>query len=279
MVCTPDPGAVAVSGGLDVVVGRGLDAVASADTVLVTGTAARDRGDPRIREAIGSAAASGERIASICTGAFVLAQAGLLDGRAATTLWILSHEFTRRFPAVDLRRDVLFVEDGPILTSAGLSAGMDFVRTWCGLITAPPSRATARLVAAAPARPGKVPQIVEAPLPPERGTALAATRARALTRLREPLTLADLARHAKASVRTLTRRFPAERGTSALQWMLRQRVDRAREVLETTGSPLAQAARHGGLGSADSLRHHLLQRTGITPSTCRTTYARPPYGT
>ncbi|MGA4544898.1 GlxA family transcriptional regulator [Uniformispora flossi] len=278
-VCTPEPGIVAASGSLDVVVGRGLEAVETADTVLVTGTGAREHADPRVLEALRSAAAAGKRIASICTGAFVLAQAGLLDGRAATTFWVMSQEFTRRFPDVELRRDVLFVEDGPILTSAGLSAGMDLclhmVRSDYGAAVA---HTTARLVVAAPSRPGGQPQIVETPLPPERGTALAATRAWALTRLDEPLTLADLARHAGTSVRTLTRRFHAETGTSPLQWLLHQRVDRAREILETTDLPLEQVARQSGFGTADSLRHHLVQRVGVTPSTYRTAYARPAYG-
>ncbi|MDI2127532.1 GlxA family transcriptional regulator [Yinghuangia seranimata] len=279
VVCTPEPGEVATTGGLGVVVAHGLDAAADADTVLVTGTGARHNADPRVLDLLRVAAADGRRIASICTGAFVLAQAGLLDGRAATTFWVMSGEFARRFPAVELRRDVLFVDDGQVLTSAGLSAGMDLclhiVRTDYGAAVA---NATARLVVAPPARPGAQAQFIQSPLPPERGAALADTRAWVLTRLHEPLTVADMAAHASTSVRTLTRRFQAETGTSPLQWLLHRRVDRALEILETTDLPLDRVARQSGLGSADSLRKHLVQRVGLTPSAYRTAYARWPHG-
>ncbi|MCF2528974.1 GlxA family transcriptional regulator [Yinghuangia soli] len=278
-ICTADPGVVAASGSLDVVVSRGLDAVAAADTVIVTGTGARVDADPRVLDALRAAAAAGRRIASICTGAFVLAQAGLLDGHRATTFWLMSGEFARRFPQVELRPDVLFVEDRQMLTSAGLSAGIDLclhmVRSDYGAAVA---NNVARLVVAAPVRPGGQAQFIETPLPPERGSELAATRAWALERLHEPLTLADLAAHGRTSVRTLTRRFQAETGASPLQWLLHQRIDRAREILETTDLPLEQVARTSGLGTADSLRRHMLRRIGLPPSAYRAAFTRSPYG-
>ncbi|MET9960597.1 helix-turn-helix domain-containing protein [Streptomyces sp. NPDC006326] len=271
-ICTADPGVVEAAIGVDVVVGRGLDAVEQADTVMVTGTGDRVRTDPRVLEALRTAAARGRRIASICTGAFVLAQAGLLDGRAATTFWTMSEEFARRFPAVEIRPDVLFVEDEGVLTSAGLSAGIDLclhmVRCDFGSAVA---NATARLVVAAPIRPGGQAQFIRTPLPPERGTSLTQTRAWALARLHEPTSLADLAGHAGTSTRTLTRRFRAETGLSPLQWLLHQRLDRAREILETTTLPMDQVAARSGLGTADSLRTHLLRQTGLTPSAYRAT--------
>ncbi|MEW2416266.1 helix-turn-helix domain-containing protein [Streptomyces sp. NPDC046866] len=270
-VCTPDPGVVKAMHGMDVVVPHGLRAIERADTVIVTGTGSRTGSDPRVLDALRAAATRGLRIASICTGAFVLAQAGLLDGRGATTFWAVSDEFRRLFPRVDVRPDVLFVEDGGVLTSAGMSAGIDLclhmVRGDHGAAVA---NATARLVVAAPVRPGHQTQFVQTPLPPERGTSLAATRAWALARLDEPTTLADLARHAGTSVRTLTRRFRAETGLSPLQWLLHQRLDRAREILETTALPMDQVAARSGLGTADSLRAHLHRHTGLTPTAYRT---------
>ncbi|WP_439677301.1 GlxA family transcriptional regulator [Embleya sp. MST-111070] len=274
-VCTADPGPVVGTGSLDIVVPHGLDTIDTADTVVVTGTGARADADPRILTALRTAGAAGKRVASICTGAFVLAQAGLLDGRAATTYWTMTDEFRRRFPAVDLRPDVLYVEDGPILTSAGLSAGIDLclhlIRTDHGAAIA---NTVARLVVAAPVRPGGQAQFIETPLPAENGVSLAETRAWALARLDHPLTLADLAAHANTSVRTLTRRFHAEAGLSPLQWLLHQRIDRARELLESTNLTMEQVAHNSGIGTTDSLRKHLLRRTGLTPSGYRAAFTR-----
>jgi transcriptional regulator GlxA family with amidase domain len=275
VVCTADPGVVAGTYSLGVTVHHGLDAVADADTVMVTGSGARDGADPRVLAALRHAAGAGRRIASICTGAFTLAQAGLLDGRGATTYWVYSEELSRRFPAVDVQPDVLYVEDGRILTSAGLSAGIDLclhmIRADHGAAVA---NTVARLVVFAPVRPGGQAQFIDSPLPAERGTSLAGTREWALGRLHEPLTLSDLAAHARTSVRTLTRRFHAETGLSPLQWLLHQRVQRARELLETTRLPMDQVAGHSGLGSADSLRQHLVRRLGLTPSAYRATFTR-----
>ncbi|MCX4802205.1 helix-turn-helix domain-containing protein [Streptomyces sp. NBC_01214] len=269
-VCTLVPGVVQARYGTDVVVPDGLEAVERADTVMITGTADREGPDPRVLDALRAAAARGARIASICTGAFVLAQAGLLEGRRATTFWSASAEFGRLFPEVELVPAVLFVEDGRVLTSAGMSAGIDLclhlVRRDYGAAVA---NATARLVVAAPVRPGGQAQFIETPLPPERGTSLVATRAWALARLHEPTTLAELARHAGTSTRTLTRRFRAETGLSPLQWLLHQRLDRACEILETTTLPMDQVAARSDLGTADSLRTHLTRHTGLTPSTYR----------
>jgi transcriptional regulator GlxA family with amidase domain len=274
-VCTPDPGMVVSTGSLDVVVPLGLEAIGSADTVIVTGTGARHDPDARVLAALRRAAHEGRRIASICTGAFVLAHAGLLDGRAATTYWLYSAEFRERFPLIDLRADVLYVEDGPILTSAGLAAGIDLclhmIRTDYGAAVA---NAVARLAVVAPVRPGGQAQFIETPLPPEKGTSLATTRAWALHRLNEPLTLRELATHAGVSTRTLTRLFHAETGLTPLQWLLHQRVDRARELLETTDLPMDRVAHQSGLATPDSLRKHLHRRTGLTPTTYRATFTQ-----
>lgn len=277
-VCAAEPGPVAANGSLHVSVAHGLDAVDDADTVMVTGTGARDDIDPRVLDALRRAHARGARTASICTGAFVLAAAGLLDGRPATTFWARTEEFARRHPKVTLRPDVLFVDDGDILTSAGLSAGLDLclhlIRLDHGAATA---NTAARLLVAAPVRPGGQAQFIAAPLPPDNGTtSLAATRAWALERLHEPLDRNALAAHANVSVRTLTRRFTAETGTTPLQWLLHQRLDRARQLLETTDLPVPRIAELSGLATPDSLRHHLTRHTGLTPTTYRTTFTHRP---
>jgi transcriptional regulator GlxA family with amidase domain len=277
-VCTAEPGGpVTAGGGLQIAVPHGLDAAAEADTVIVTGTAAReDDVDPRVLDVLRTAHGAGRRVVSICTGAFVLAEAGLLDGRPATTYWAKSAEFRARYPRVELRPGVLYVDDGRVLTSAGLSAGIDLclhlIRTDYGAATA---NAAARLVVAAPVRPGGQAQFIDSPLPPENGTSLAPTRAWALARLDQPLTRADLAAHARTSVRTLTRRFHAETGLSPLQWLLHQRINRAQELLETTDLPIPQVARLSGLSTPDSLRHHLARRTGLAPSAYRNAWHHP----
>ncbi|MEU8147906.1 helix-turn-helix domain-containing protein [Nonomuraea sp. NPDC048901] len=273
-VCTARPGPLPTVGGPDVVVADGLDALDGADTVLAVGSGG-EQAPPEVLDALRRAAAGGARIASLCTGAFVLAQAGLLDGRRATTHWGLADDLATRFPSIEVRPDVLFVEDGGIFTSAGAAAAIDLclhlVRLDYGAAVA---NAAARLAVVSPVRPGGQSQFIETPLPPERGTSLAPTRAWALEHLDRPLTLADLAGHAKISVRTLTRRFHAETGLSPLQWLLHRRVDRARELLETTELPMDQVAGKSGLGSADSLRKHLSNRAGLTPTAYRASFTR-----
>ncbi|WP_329180069.1 GlxA family transcriptional regulator [Streptomyces sp. NBC_01477] len=274
-LCTPEPGVVGTSGGADVVIRSGLEAVERADTVIVAGTGSSADPDPRVLAALRGAAAAGKRVASICSGAFLLAEAGLLDGRRATTYWTYTRAFADRYPAVDVQPDVLYVQDGQLLTSSGYAAGIDLclhiIRTDYGAAVA---NSVARHALVAPVRPGGQAQFTETPLPAETGTSFAETRAWAMTRLDQPLTLTDLARHAAVSVRTLTRRFHAETGLSPLQWLLHQRLERARELLETTRLPVDQVARASGLGTADSLRQHLLRRVGLTPSDYRSAFSR-----
>ncbi|NRQ37209.1 helix-turn-helix domain-containing protein [Nonomuraea sp. NN258] len=273
-VCTARPGTVPTVGGPDLVVTDGLDAMDGADTVMAVGSG----GEPapaEVLDALREAAAAGARVASLCTGAFVLAQAGLLDGLRATTHWGLAGDLAARFPAVEVQPDLLFVEDGGVYTSAGAAAAIDLclhlVRTDYGAAVA---NAAARLAVVPPVRPGGQAQFIETPLPPERGTSLAPTRAWALARLDRPLTLAELAAHANTSVRTLTRRFHAETGLSPLQWLLHRRIDRARQLLETTELPMDLVAAKSGLGSADSLRKHLVARVGLTPTAYRAGFSQ-----
>lgn len=273
--CTADPGVIDARGSLQVVVSSGLEAIEEADTVIVTGTGDRVDPDPRVLVALQKAAARGGRIASICTGAFVLAAAGLLDGRRATTYWVQSGALATRYPRVEVQPDVLYVEDGPIFTSAGAAAGIDLclhlIRKDFGAAVA---NTAARFTVVAPVRHGGQAQFIETPLPRENGRSLASTRAWALERLDAPLSLKDLSSHARMSVRTLTRRFQAETGLSPLQWLLHQRVERARELLESTDVSMDQVARLSGLGTADSLRRHVTRRLGLAPAAYRAAFTR-----
>ncbi|WP_405874222.1 GlxA family transcriptional regulator [Streptomyces sp. NBC_00005] len=275
VICAAEAGPVPTSGGLDLYVRDGLEAVREADTVVVAGTGAPYEPDPRIVAAVREAADAGKRIASLCTGAFQLAEAGLLQGRRATTYWAHAEELRRRYPQIDLQGDVLYVQDGPYVTASGYAAGIDLclhvIRTDYGAAVA---NEVARLALVAPVRPGGQTQFTHTPLPPERGHACSDTRGWAMRNLDKPLTLTDLARHAGISVRTLTRRFHAESGVSPLQWLLHQRIERARELLETTTLPMDQVARACGLGTADSLRAHVIRRTGLTPSAYRAQFTR-----
>jgi transcriptional regulator GlxA family with amidase domain len=275
--CTSRPGAVATRGGFDVLVTHGLGTIARADTVVVVGTGARDDFAPELLAALRKASARGARMASICTGVFVLAAAGLLDGRCVTTHWQYARELAEAFPQLRVRPEVLFIEDGPIVTSAGLAAGIDLclhlIRTDHGAAVA---NTVARLAVVAPVRPGGQAQFIDAPVPSIGAATLDATRAWALTRLSDKLTLADLAAHANVSVRTLNRRFRAETGLSPLQWLLQLRIDRARELLETTDLPMHIIAHHTGIGTVDSLRDHVIRKTGLTPSAYRATFTHSP---
>ncbi|MFI9174730.1 GlxA family transcriptional regulator [Streptomyces lincolnensis] len=274
IVCAAEPGPLPTSAGLDLQVRHGLDALGEADTVMVAGTGAPYEPDARIVAAVREAAADGKRIAALCTGTFQLAEAGLLQGRKATTYWAHADELRRRYPDVDLCGDVLYVQDGPYLTASGYAAGIDLclhiIRTDYGAAVA---NEVARLTLVAPVRPGGQTQFTLTPLPPERGTTCADTRGWAMRNLDKPLTLTDLARHAGVSVRTLTRRFHAESGVSPLQWLLHQRIERAKELLETTTLPMDQIAHTSGLGTADSLRAHLVRRTGLTPTAYRAQFS------
>ncbi|MFF1544818.1 GlxA family transcriptional regulator [Streptomyces sp. NPDC058291] len=273
-ICTSAPGPVATTSGLDLNVHTGLDAMMDADTVLLAGSGRHETPDPATVHAVKEAAAAGKRIASICSGVFVLAEAGLLDSRSATTYWSLAGELLDRYPSLTLKGDVLYVQDGQVLTSSGYAAGIDLclhiIRTDYGAAVA---NEVARLALVAPVRPGGQTQFTQTPLPPVRGTACTDTRGWAMRNLDKPLTLTDLARHAGISVRTLTRRFHAESGASPLQWLLHQRMERAKELLETTTLSMDRVADACGLGSADSLRAHMVRRTGLTPSAYRAQFS------
>jgi transcriptional regulator GlxA family with amidase domain len=254
--------------------------LATADTVIVPGIMGgpmvrEGRIPPELRDAL-RCAAERARMVSICTGSSVLAAAGLLDGRPATTHWRDADLFRRLFPTVLLDADVLFVDDGDVLTSAGVAAGIDLllhiVRRDHG--TAAANRVARRNVIA-PWRDGGQSQFIERPVPEIGSAGTAATRAWALERLGEPLSLADLAAHARMSVRTFTRRFREETGLSATRWLVQQRVALARRLLEATDTPVEQVAADAGFGTTASMRAHLHAAIGVAPLAYRRTYRGP----
>lgn len=266
--CSPSGKPVRCRAGYTVQPDHDLAILETADTVVVPGILSGPpveegslQGD--VREALRATRA---RLVSICTGAFVLASAGLLDGRPATTHWRSAEEFSRLFPAVRLDPDVLFVDDGDVLTSAGVAAGIDLclhvIRRDHGSEVA--NRAARRCVAA-PHREGGQAQFIERPVPEPRNGGTARTRAWALTRLAEPTALADLAAHAGTSPRTFTRRFREETGLSPAKWLKLQRVEHARRLLEATDLAVDEVARRSGFGTAVSLRQHLHAALGVAP--------------
>lgn len=274
VVCGARRGRITTTSGIQVSVDAGLEALLTADLIIVPGTMPAAVVDQhRLFAALRTAHARGARVMSICTGAFVLAHAGLLDGRRATTHWGYCADLAARFPQIDVDPGVLYVDDGDILTSAGLSAGMDLclhvLRREHGADVA---NAVARWNVVAPHRDGGQAQFIQAPVPPTAEGGLASTRAWAQARLEEPLDVEALARHAHMSERTFTRRFRAESGLAPKQWLLAQRVQRARELLERTDLPIELVATEAGFGTAANLRLHFHRATATRPSAYRATF-------
>jgi AraC family transcriptional activator FtrA len=273
-LCAATP-AVDMHAGLFTLTGvAGLDAADRADTLIVPNRPdPENRPAPAVLDAVRRAAARGARLVSFCTGAFVLAEAGVLDGRPATTHWKWTALFAARFPAVTLRPDVLFVDDGDVLTSAGSAAALDLClhlvqRDHGAGVAAAVSR---RLVFAAH-RDGGQRQFIPRPVPAVPDASLAPLLAWAQERLGGPLTVADLATRAAVSPATLHRRFRAELGTTPLAWLTGQRVTLACNILEAGEASLAAVARASGLGTATNLRTQIVRHTGLNPSTYRRTF-------
>lgn len=253
---------------------HGLDCLAQADTIVVPGIIDLDAPiSPKVLTALRDAAARGARLASICSGAFVLAAAGLLDGRRATTHWLAAAELSRRYPAIEVDPAVLFVDEGNVLTSAGAAAGIDvclhLVRRDYGAAAAADA---ARLAVVPLARDGGQAQFIrhDTPLPPPSLQPLLEWIRR---QLKTPLTLDAIAYHAHTSTRTLSRRFVAETGMPPLQWVLAARVRRAQELLETTDLSIETIAHEVGFGSATSLREHFRRIAGTSPVRYRRSFA------
>jgi len=272
---TRDP--IPATNGFDIVPAAGLEVLATADTVVVPGTRyAPARRDGVLAPDVQAALASirpGTRLVSICTGAFVLAAAGLLDGRTVTTHWKFADALRRLHPAVRVDEKVLFVDDGDVLTSAGLAAGIDLclhvIRIDHGTQVA---NAVARYCVVPPWREGGQAQFIDRHLPTADDASTAATREWALRHLDEELTVERLARHANMSPRTFNRRFREETGQAPGTWVRSRRVDRARELLESRDLPVDEVARLSGLGTGGNLRHQLRRGVGMSPSNYRKVY-------
>ncbi|WP_028937720.1 GlxA family transcriptional regulator [Pseudonocardia spinosispora] len=271
-VCTVGA-TVHTTGGFAVLADVGLEQVRTADTVIVPGADPPCRRPAAMIAALAEAHERGARMVSICTGAFALAEAGVLDGLRATTHWQYIEDFARDYPSVSVERDVLYVDEGEVLTSAGVCCGIDLclhiVRRDLGATVA---NRIARGLVAAPHREGGQAQYVPAPVSVAGDASLSDTREWALHRLGEQVTLRELARHAGVSQRTLMRRFTEETGTTPLQWLLDARLGRARELLETTDHSMDRVARDCGLGTAANLRLHFRRVLDTTPTAYRRTF-------
>ena len=279
-VCSEHDGPLRSQQGFSLVADHRLSRLASADLVIVSPTKRfQGPGGEELTDQLHAAVRRGATVVSFCSGAFTLARAGLLDGRRATTHYRYAEQLAREFPLVDVVPDVLYVEDGPVATSAGTAAGIDLslhlVRRHFGSAVA---TAIARRMIVPPHRDGGQAQYVEAPVRPCADESLGRALAWAAGNLAEDVDVAAWARQAAMSTRTFARRFRAETGVTPHRWLLEQRVGAARLLLEEGDESVDEVARRCGFGSAAALRQHFLRLVGTTPTAYRRTFrgARSP---
>nr|CTQ92643.1 Transcriptional regulator, AraC family [Kibdelosporangium sp. MJ126-NF4] len=257
---------------------HGLDALADADLVAIPACNIRDEYPAAVLDAIRAASGRGATILTVCSGAFLLAATGLLDGRLCTTHWLYADRFARLHPNAKLDPDVLFVDDGDIITSAGTAAGIDaclhLVRRELGSAHA---ATIARRMVVPPQRDGGQRQYVEVPIP-HTGDSLEPVLTWMLEHLAVEHTVADLAKRAQTSERTFARKFVAETGTTPLRWLSTQRVLHAQRLLEDTALGVEEIAQQCGFGSSALLRHHFHKVVGIGPKDYRRAFAAGPKG-
>ncbi|WP_432537939.1 GlxA family transcriptional regulator [Kineococcus arenarius] len=271
VVCTPD---ASPSRWLPDTTTRGFSALAEVDTVIVPSTRVIDRSpDPALIDALRTAHDAGARIAALCTGAFVLAAAGLLDGRAAATHWMHAGELARRYPQVDVRPDVLYVADTSVWTSAGKSAALDLclhlVHTDHGAAAV---NGLARRLVVPSHRTGGQAQFIASPPDPLVSDRLGAALDWARAHLDRPIAVSDLAREARLSTRQLARRMVGEVSSTPLEWLQHQRILRAQDLLERTDASIEQIAARCGMGTATTLRRHFHRVVGVSPTVYRTSF-------
>ncbi|GAA3153026.1 helix-turn-helix domain-containing protein [Planomonospora alba] len=261
--------------GLTLRAAYGLDGLDGADTVIVPSVpdSCVEEGrplPPALIAALRRAHAAGARMVSLCTGAFALAEAGLLDGRRATAHWMHTAQLAERYPKVRVDDSVLYVDDGDVLTSAGLTAGLDLclhlVRRDLGAHVA--NQLARRMVVPAH-RPGGQAQFVDLSVPAADDESLVPALEWAGAHLDRPLTVEDLARRAAMSPRTFYRRLRAATGMTPMQWLLNRRLSLAQSLLESTGLPIARIGELSGLGTANNLRYHFLKQVGVPPGEYR----------
>ncbi|MEP6797823.1 MAG: helix-turn-helix domain-containing protein [Lapillicoccus sp.] len=274
-VCAEDPSRpVLLTHGLTLTVSLGLEALDGADLVVVAATALREF-SPGYLEALRRAHASGAILLTVCSGAFPLAASGLLDGRECATHWLHADELAAAFPQVRVNRDVLFVDDGDIITSAGTAAGIDaclhLVRRELGAQVA---TTIARRMVVPPQRDGGQRQFVEQPIPACSTDSLEPVMTWMLENLGDDQPVRELARRAAMSERTFARRFVAEAGTTPAKWLAQQRIHHARELLECSDLSIEAVANRSGFGSSALLRHHFARTVGVAPGDYRRTFTR-----
>ncbi|AHW63049.1 Putative transcriptional regulator, AraC-family [Corynebacterium glyciniphilum AJ 3170] len=273
-VCSADPGPAQCADGFAFACGAGLEALETADTVVVPGTLRRSVRrdgvlDPAARAAF-ERIPDAARVVSLCTGAFGLAAAGLLDGLRATTHWQAAAQFRRLYPLVQLDEAALFFDEGRVLTSAGLSAGLDLCLHVVGADAGwRVANKVARHCVTPPHRDGDQSQFISWPSPPRGAAGTTATQHWALGRLDQRLTVGQLAGHARMSPRTFARRFTEETGLSPARWLARERVRRCQELLESTDLTVDTIAQRVGFGTGATLRARLRAEAGTTPSDYR----------
>ena len=277
LICAPDGTGVATIGGATLSTPYGLDALAQADTVIVPGVSdVHAAPSPDVTAALQRAHGNGARIVSICSGAYALAAAGLLDGRRATTHWRYADELARRYPLVDVDADVLYIDDGDVLTSAGSAAGLDLclhiVRRDFGATIA---NAVARRLVIQPHRDGGQAQFIEAPIAADPDDdRIAANMTWALSRLATPMTVETLAAQAHMSTRTYLRHFAKSSGTTPIRWLINQRIQASLTLLETTRMPIDKIAAAVGFDTPVTFRHHFAQSLQTSPSAYRRAFLR-----
>lgn len=275
-VCGVEKGPLNATGGVSIVPRRGLNGILEADTVVVPGWRNPDEMPPsRLIRALVAAHERGARLVSICSGLFVLAATGLLDGRRATTHWRYIDKVRRMYPRIRLEPDVLYVDEGDVLTSAGSAAGIDLglhiIRKDFGTLAA---NAVARRLVVSPHREGGQAQFIDKPVGEQSSPWLAHLLDWVQGRLGNPITVDQLARQAHTSKRTLSRRFADAHGTSPLDWVTNLRVRQAKDMLETTDRSVEEIADYCGFGSAPTLRHHFRARVALSPNAYRRRFQR-----
>lgn len=275
-VCTERPGRLTSNAGLAVEVDAGLEALAGAGTIVVPGWRTQDPApSPELREALLAAHARGARLVTICSGAFLLAASGLLDGRRATTHWRYAEALRAAFPSVMVDADVLYAEDGSLFTSAGSAAGIDLLLHLVRQDYGPDAaNSVARRMVVPAHRSGGQAQFIERPVPVHARSHLAALLDRIRADPARAWTIASMADAAVMSRRTFARRFHEATGTTPGAWLIAQRVEAARALLETTSLPVEQVAQASGLGSAANLRQHFAAQLGIPPHLYRKQFQR-----
>lgn len=275
-VCAEAPGPLDARNGTTVTAAFGLAAAADADLVAVPASPAAREPSAAVVDVLRSAVERGAWVMSVCSGAFTLGAAGVLDGRDCTTHWRYAEELALRHPRARVDPDVLYVRDGTVITSAGTAAGIDaalhLVRLELGSAVA---STIARRMVVPPHRDGGQRQYITRPVPTTEAESLGPVLEWMLEHLDAAVTVDELARRATMSPRTFARRFVAETGTTPHQWVTDQRVLRARQLLEETDLPVEAVARDAGFGSAALLRHHFARCTGITPTAFRTQHRQP----